>query len=175
MGLVSGIITIATSIAAARQADMMKGYERQQAQAAKEAAETQARANDRQAAYKERLERDRNRRRLALNRARIGATGIDYSGTPLLVEVENAINMEMDVLNERNRANDQSAMIRWQGNQQARQHLMNANAYGAKSDQYGLNAVAGVFNTVEGAVTLGKTGYTAYEAIDQKGKEKGWW
>ena len=45
----------------------------------------------------------------------IGAGGLDYSGTPLLVEINNAMNMELDIQNERINVENENRLTRYRG------------------------------------------------------------
>lgn len=78
-------------------------------------------------------QRDQNRRLLARQRALYGAAGVDMTGTPLLVEAEQAGQLEMAALEversasiEAGRARQQAVIDRMQGKAAARSGALNA-------------------------------------------------
>ena len=69
---------------------------------------------------REEQERERGRRLLATQRARMGASGIEYEGSPLLVQMESAAQLEKDLLNIRRGAQWDISETLFEGEQYAR-------------------------------------------------------
>lgn len=125
--------------------EVMAEMERQNAVRAQAAAEQQAIAVEQDATARERAMRERNKALLAKNRSRIGAGGLDYSGTPLLVEINNAMNMELDVLQERNNAANEAQNVRYQGHLGYVNHSNQASMYSSRASQYGRAAKNSIY------------------------------
>ena len=99
--IVSGVQSYQSNKAQQRNAKAMAEQERANALRARQAANEEARGIEMQQAAEERKQRKQNAALLARNRARIGASGIAYSGSTLLNEIDNAMNMELDIQNQR--------------------------------------------------------------------------
>lgn len=70
--------------------------------------ENQAKATRRAQLYNETLQRRQFETLLASNRARVGASGIEMSGSPLMVEIGNIYEFENELLAQRYNANIQA-------------------------------------------------------------------
>lgn len=88
----------------------------------------------------EKIQRRQFNTGLASNRAAVGASGIEFSGSPLEVEINNIFEFEQDLLAQRYNANVQSAQARSQ----------------AKLARMGGNAALGTSLLKAGAFTAGK-------------------
>lgn len=128
--LVSGAITgIVTGISGyyeqreqAENAEAVAEQERLNAKRAEEAARQKTIAIEQKQAAEERLQRQENSAMLARNRARIGMGGLDFSGSPLLVEIDTVQKMEMDIQNERIAAQNAMQDARYEGHLLAVSH-----------------------------------------------------
>lgn len=114
-GVTSGIMGQQQANQQAKNANALAEQNEKLADRAKSAAEEKARANESEGAARERLLRAQMKSKLAQNRAVIGAGGLDYSGTPLLVEINNAMNMELDIQNERINVENENRLTRYRG------------------------------------------------------------
>lgn len=134
--ITSGVIGYQQNKAQAKNAEAMAEQERANAERARAASEQQAKQIEQKQVAEERIQRERNRSLLAQNRARIGAGGLDYSGTPLLVEIGNAMDMELDLQNSRINAQNEMQNARYQGHLLSVSHENNARGYDYQAKQY---------------------------------------
>ena len=115
IGIASGVTSGIMGQQQAKNANALAEQNEKLADRAKTAAEEKARANESEGAARERMLRAQMKSKLAQNRAVIGAGGLDYSGTPLLVEINNAMNMELDIQNERINVENENRLTRYRG------------------------------------------------------------
>ena len=145
----------------------MAEQERANALRARQAANEEARGIEMQQAAEERKQRKQNAALLARNRARIGASGIAYSGSTLLNEIDNAMNMELDIQNQRIDALNQMQNRRYQGHLLSVQSENKARSYEFTADQYKntnkwlwmnttLNAISSAASGAASGYTLGE-------------------
>lgn len=113
--ITTGIVAKQSADQQAKNANALAEQNQQMAKRAVQAAEEQARTNESEGAARERALRAQMKSKLAQNRAVIGAGGLDYSGTPLLVEINNAMNMELDIQNERINVENENRLTRYRG------------------------------------------------------------
>lgn len=143
----------------AKNANALAEQNEKLADRAKTAAEEKARANESEGAARERMLRAQMKSKLAQNRAVIGAGGLDYSGTPLLVEINNAMNMEMDIQNERINVENENRLTRYRGQLESISYQNKAieNRFAAKQyKQQGRNALMkGMLEAGASVVTAG--------------------
>ena len=168
--ITSGVIGYQQNKAQAKNAEALAEQERANAKRAELAAEQQAKQIEQKQAAEERIQRERNRSLLAQNRARIGAGGLDYSGTPLLVEIGNAMDMELDLQNSRIDAQNEMQNVRYQGSLLSISHENQARGYDYQSKQYRKAATASVWSAA--LTSVGQIGSAAAGAA---GKAYGKW
>lgn len=134
--IAGGIMGYQQNRAQADNAAAMAEQERLNAQRAQQAANQKAIAIEQEATVKEQIQRQKNKALLAQNRARIGAGGLDYSGTPLLVEIDNAMDMELDIQNDRISTQNRMQEERYQGHLLAVSHENRARTLDYQKKQY---------------------------------------
>lgn len=158
-GVTSGIMGQQQANQQAKNANALAEQNEKLADRAKSAAEENARANESEGAARERLLRAQMKSKLAHNRAVIGAGGLDYSGTPLLVEINNAMNMELDIQNERINVENENRLTRYRGQLESISYQNKAieNRFAAKQyKQQGRNALMkGMLEAGASVVTAG--------------------
>lgn len=165
--IVSGVQSYQSNKAQQRNAKAMAEQERANALRARQAANEEARGIEMQQAAEERKQRKQNAALLARNRARIGASGIAYSGSTLLNEIDNAMNMELDIQNQRIDALNQMQNRRYQGHLLSVQSENKARSYEFTADQYKntnkwlwmnttLNAISSAASGAASGYTLGE-------------------
>lgn len=158
-GVTSGIMGQQQANQQAKNANALAEQNQQMAKRAVQAAEEQARTNESEGAARERALRAQMKSKLAQNRAVIGAGGLDYSGTPLLVEINNAMNMEMDIQNERINVENENRLTRYRGQLESISYQNKAieNRFAAKQyKQQGRNALMkGMLEAGASVVTAG--------------------
>lgn len=158
-GVTSGIMGQQQANQQAKNANALAEQHEKLADRAKTAAEEKARANESEGAARERMLRAQMKSKLAQNRAVIGAGGLDYSGTPLLVEINNAMNMEMDIQNERINVENENRLTRYRGQLESISYQNKAieNRFAAKQyKQQGRNALMkGMLEAGASVVTAG--------------------
>lgn len=136
--------------------------ERLNAEAAQHQAEMEAIAVEQNAAQQEKLEREHNRKLKALNRARSGASGLANEGTPLLWEIEQAQNMEVNALEIRRQGQTDAQNVRYQGYLNSLAGQQSANSYLAQSQSYkqmasnsrSIGAINATSSAVSGAASM---------------------
>lgn len=157
--ITTGIVAKQSADQQAKNANALAEQNEKLANRAKTAAEEKARANESEGAARERLLRAQMKSKLAQNRAVIGAGGLDYSGTPLLVEINNAMNMEMDIQNERINVENENRLTRYRGQLESISYQNKAieNRFAAKQyKQQGRNALMkGMLEAGASVVTAG--------------------
>ena len=114
--------------------------EKWNAEAAQKQAENEAIAAQQDARKQEEMERERHMRLKATNRARGGTSGVTGEGTPLLMAIETAQNMELDALETRRQGEINSQNIRYQGQQNFEGHMTNSRSSTAQAGSYGMQA-----------------------------------
>ncbi len=134
--IVGGVQSYQSNKAQQKNAEAMAQQERANAERARQAANEEARGIEMQQAAEERTQRRKNAALLARNRARIGASGIAYSGSTLLNEIDNAMNMELDIQNQRIDALNQMQNKRYQGHLLSVQSENKATSYDFTANQY---------------------------------------
>lgn len=142
--ITTGIVAKQSADQQAKNANALAEQNQQMAKRAVQAAEEQARTNESEGAARERALRAQMKSKLAQNRAVIGAGGLDYSGTPLLVEINNAMNMELDIQNERINVENENRLTRYRGQLESLSYQNKAieNRFAAKQyKQQGRNAL----------------------------------
>lgn len=165
--IVSGVQSYQSNKAQQRNAKAMAEQERANALRARQAANEEARGIEMQQAAEERKQRKQNAALLARNRARIGASGIAYSGSTLLTEIDNAMNMELDIQNQRIDALNQMQNRRYQGHLLSVQSENKARSYEFTANQYkntnrwlwlntSLNAISSAASGAASGYTLGE-------------------
>lgn len=174
--ITSGVIGYQQNKAQAKNAEAMAEQERANAERARAASEQQAKQIEQKQAAEERIQRERNRSLLARNRARIGAGGLDYSGTPLLVEIGNAMDMELDLQNSRINAQNEMQNARYQGHLLSVSHENNARGYDYQAKQYRKAGTASVWSAALTSVgQIGSAAAGAAAGAYQKwGSDPGW-
>ncbi len=130
-GVTQGVSNYYQSKSAAKSAEKEAEYQRKLAQRARQAANEEARGIEMQQAAEERTQRRKNAALLARNRARIGASGIAYSGSTLLTEIDNAMNMELDIQNQRIDALNRQKFRLYEGHLQSVSYENKAREYDA--------------------------------------------
>lgn len=170
--ITSGVIGYQQNKAQAKNAEAMAEQERANAERARAASEQQAKQIEQKQAAEERIQRERNRSLLARNRARIGAGGLDYSGTPLLVEIGNAMDMELDLQNSRINAQNEMQNARYQGHLLSVSHENNARGYDYQAKQYRKAGTASVWSAA--LTSVGQIGSAAAGAYQKWGSDPGW-
>lgn len=157
--ITTGIVAKQSADQQAKNANALAEQNQQMAKRAVQAAEEQARTNESEGAARERALRAQMKSKLAQNRAVIGAGGLDYSGTPLLVEINNAMNMEMDIQNERINVENENRLTRYRGQLESISYQNKAieNRFAAKQyKQQGRNALMkGMLEAGASVVTAG--------------------
>lgn len=173
-----GIMGYQQNRAQADNAAAMAEQERLNAQRAQQAANQKAIAIEQEATAKEQIQRQRNKALLAQNRARIGAGGLDYSGTPLLLEIDNAMNMELDIQNDRISTQNRMQEERYQGHLLAVSHENRARSFDFQKKQYknagNVSLVSGVLNAVgelAGGTTKSLSAYGAGSVQGMTGQQ----
>ena len=168
--IVGGVQSYQNNKAQQRNAEAMAQQERANALRARQAANEEARGIEMQQAAEERKQRKQNAALLARNRARIGASGIAYSGSTLLNEIDNAMNMELDIQNQRIDALNQMQNRRYQGHllsvqseNKARSYEFTANQYKNSNRWLWLNTS---LNAISSAASGAASGYTLGEKLD---------
>lgn len=165
--IVNGVQSYQSNKAQQKNADAMAQQERANALRARQAANEEARGIEMQQAAEERTQRRKNAALLARNRARIGASGIAYSGSTLLTEIDNAMNMELDIQNQRIDALNQMQNRRYQGHLLSVQSENKARSYEFTANQYkntnrwlwlntSLNAISSAASGAASGYTLGE-------------------
>ena len=165
--IVSGVQSYQSNKAQQRNAEAMAQQERANALRARQAANEEARGIEMQQTAEERKQRKQNAALLARNRARIGASGIAYSGSTLLNEIDNAMNMELDIQNQRIDALNQMQNRRYQGHLLSVQSENKATSYDFTANQYkntnrwlwlntSLNAISSAASGAASGYTLGE-------------------
>lgn len=166
--IAGGIIGYQQNRAQADNAAAMAEQERLNAQRAQQAANQKSIAIEQEATAKEQIQRQRNKALLAQNRARIGAGGLDYSGTPLLVEIDNAMDMELDIQNDRISTQNRMQEEQYQGHLLAVSHENRARSFDYQKKQYktaGTTSLVSGFLKAGGEVAGGTAkSYSAYGA-----------
>ena len=107
-----------TAVSAAEQSAALKQQARsaEEAAAAKREAEyASARSVDFARENRLRILRAQQRDLIAKNRAALGASSIDSAGTPLLLEIDNAMNSELDIQNTAINFNEEAKGRRYSG------------------------------------------------------------
>ena len=165
--IVNGVQSYQSNKAQQKNADAMAQQERANALRARQAANEEARGIEMQQAAEERTQRRKNAALLARNRARIGASGIAYSGSTLLTEIDNAMNMELDIQNQRIDALNQMQNRRYQGHLLSVQSENKSRSYEFTANQYkntnrwlwlntSLNAISSAASGAASGYTLGE-------------------
>lgn len=167
--IVNGVQSYQSNKAQQKNAEAMAQQERANALRARQAANEEARGIEMQQAAEERTQRRKNAALLARNRARIGASGIAYSGSTLLTEIDNAMNMELDIQNQRIDALNQMQNRRYQGHllsvqseNKARSYEFTANQYKNTNQWLWLNTS---LNAISSAASGAASGYTLGEKL----------
>ena len=109
-------------------------------------AENEAIAKENDTARAAELEREKMERVKALNRAREGASGLTMEGTPLMLQIEAAENIEMNHLEMLRQGNDEAAAIRYRGQLAAYGHevgAINSSAQKSSFTNMASNALVG--------------------------------
>lgn len=165
--IVNGVQSYQSNKAQQKNAEAMAQQERANALRARQAANEEARGIEMQQVAEERTQRRKNAALLARNRARIGASGIAYSGSTLLNEIDNAMNMEQDIQNQRIDALNQMQNRRYQGHLLSVQNENKARSYEFTANQYkntnrwlwlntSLNAISSAASGAASGYTLGE-------------------
>jgi|GEM_PF-6908879 len=173
--MISAVSAYQTAEAQKNMAQWQSDQAKVNAQASADQANAAADAREADAAQQEKLEREKNEKIKAQNRANAGVQGIDNSGSSLLYDISTAKQMELNALEIRRQGENDAAMIRWQGQMGAYNSLVSAEGYQYQADNaaaaQGLNTAAGAISGLGTDLSLTANGFSLYD----KGKRKGWY
>lgn len=134
LGTIAGAVT--AGVQGAEQAAMsdynaelatqQAGIQEENAQRASIQANNEAIAKENDSSRAAELEREKMERIKSLNRAREGASGLTMEGTPLMMQIEAAENIEMNHLEMLRQGKDEAAAIRYRGELTAYGHEVGA-------------------------------------------------
>jgi hypothetical protein len=127
-------------------AEQQAAIQAENAQRASIQANNEAIAHENDSAVAAELERDKMKRIKALNRARDGASGLTMEGTPLMMQIEAAENIELNYLEMIRKGNDEAAIIRYRGELTAYGHeaeALNSKGQAASYGNMSSNALVG--------------------------------
>lgn len=132
-GVVGGVGAYQQAQAQEDIANWQAEQEQINADAAQQQAEVAAQAREADARQQEMMEREKNAKIKAQNRANAGVQGLDNTGTALLYNIDVARQMELNALEVRRQGINDAAMIRWQGDMGVYNHSVAAEGYSAQA------------------------------------------